>query len=54
MKYISLGFNCNVALALRKCKLNEATNVFDLSVSHPKNILNAEEQIWKKNYIFFE
>lgn len=40
MKYISLGFNCNVALALRECKLNEATNVFDWLVSHPKDILN--------------
>lgn len=40
MNYISLGFNCNVALALRKCKLNKATNVFDWLVSHPKNILN--------------
>ena len=40
MKYISLGFNCNVALALRECNLNEATNVFDWLVSHPKNILN--------------
>tara|TARA_B100001996_G_C18510310_1_gene535081 strand:+ start:52 stop:777 length:726 start_codon:yes stop_codon:yes gene_type:complete len=40
MNYISLGFNCNVALALRKCNLNNATNVFDWLVSHPKDILN--------------
>jgi hypothetical protein len=39
MNYISLGFNCNVAAALRNCNLNKATNVFDWLVSHPKNIL---------------
>lgn len=44
MNYISLGFNCNVALALRKCKLNKATNVFDWLVSHPQNILNILEE----------
>ncbi len=40
MNYISLGFNCNVALALRNCKLDKETNVFDWLVSHPKDILN--------------
>lgn len=45
MKYISLGFNCNVAFALRSCKLNKATNVFDWLISHPKDILN----IFKSN-----
>lgn len=40
MKYVSLGFNCNVGLALRDCNLNEATNVFDWLVSHPKDILH--------------
>jgi len=39
MNYVSFGFNCNVALALRRCKLNGETNVFDWLVSHPKNIL---------------
>lgn len=47
MNIISLGFNCNVALALKHCKLNQATNVFDWLVSHPKNILN----ILKENII---
>ena len=39
MIYISLGFNCNIGLALRKCKLNKETNIIDWAVSHPKDIL---------------
>tara|TARA_B110000879_G_scaffold122628_2_gene162291 strand:+ start:3849 stop:4547 length:699 start_codon:yes stop_codon:yes gene_type:complete len=40
MNYVSLGFNCNVGLALRDCNLKGATNVFDWLVSHPKDILH--------------
>ena len=40
MKYISLGFNCNIGLVLRNCNLKEETHVFDWILSNPKNILN--------------
>ena len=48
MNYVSLGFNCNVGLALRDCNLKGATNVFDWLVSHPKDILHIlKENIYE-------
>jgi hypothetical protein len=57
MHCVSLGFNCNVALSLKKCKLNKETNIFDYLVSHPKDILyilenNVED--FCKDYIFLD
>ena len=39
MKYVSLGFNCNVSLALKSNNLKKETNIFDYLVSNPKDIL---------------
>lgn len=39
MKYVSLGFNCNVALALKNNNLKEETNIFDYLISNPESLL---------------